>query len=50
MKKKITYKYKSWRLDGVGKHDAMQVMPFIVFPNCFFKVLSRSVGNDTEGN
>ncbi len=50
MKKKITYKYKSWRLDGVDEQDAMQVMPFIVFPDCFFKVLSRSIGNDTEGN
>ncbi len=23
MKKKIQYKYRSWRLDGVGKQDAM---------------------------
>ncbi len=23
MKKKIKYKYRSWRLDGVGEQDAM---------------------------
>ncbi len=23
MKKKIQYKYRSWRLDGVGEQDAM---------------------------
>ncbi len=48
IKKKITCKYRSWRLDGVGEQDAMQVMPFIVFPDCYFKVLC--VGNDTQGD
>ncbi len=35
MKKNIKYKYRSWRLAGVGEQDVMQVMTLIVFPDLF---------------
>ncbi len=36
MKKNIKYKYRSWRLAGVGEQDVMQVMTLIVFPDLFY--------------
>ncbi len=41
MKKNIKYKYRSWRLAGVGEQDVMQVMTLIVFPDFLFISKSR---------
>ncbi len=35
---------RSWRA------GCDQVMPFIVFPDCYFKVLSPKRGNDSEAH